>query len=190
MNILIMAAILIGGFLIINFWLFVSKRFSPIPFYPTNKKDLRMIVDTLLSSPNNTNGIIVDLGAGTGTVIFAAAQEAHRRKLDISFLAIEIHPLLTVIMQIRRLFHPYKKNVTILRDDMFTYDFSKLKTKDSRPTTIYLYVGPFVMERLKKKLRELPKKTMIISYMYAIPGWERKRNKIKTGVHPFYIYTL
>ena len=190
MGIILLLIVLVVLFVVVNFWLFFSKTFSPIPFYPTNAKDLRMIVDTLLSSTDNTNGIIVDLGAGTGTVIFAAAHETYRRKLNISFLAVEIHPLLVFIMNIRRLFHPYRKSITITRADMFKYDFSRPQTHNSQLMTIYLYVGPFVMERLKKKLGRLPPKTTIISYMYAILGWERKLTGTKTNINPLYIYAL
>ena len=46
--------------------------------------------------------IIIDLGAGTGTVIFAAAHEAHKRGLNTHFVAIEINFILTAIMHIKK----------------------------------------------------------------------------------------
>lgn len=198
-------AILVICFVIIlvvvyNFLYFILPSLSPIPFFPTNKKDLSLIIKTLLpttSCQSPTTNLIVDLGAGTGTVIFPAAYQTFQQKLKTKFTAIEIHPLLILIMHLRRLFHPNKKNIKIVRNDIFKINYLSLITNHQPPitncqpsTTLYLYVGPFVIERLKQKLIQLPKNTAIISYMYKIPEWENKLLEVKKGVNNLFIYQL
>ncbi len=65
-----------------------SSTFSPIPFFPTNRKDIPLIIDAMNLSNNQ---IVFDLGAGSGRVIFAAARKAHELGLDTKFVAIDIN---------------------------------------------------------------------------------------------------
>jgi hypothetical protein len=235
---------------IVNIIYFLSRRLSPIPYFPTNKKDLSLIVATLLSNSlldknkssnqiQDTSNIIIDLGAGTGTVIFPAALEAYKRevlplkiaggptprrfapgaiaggdavpfrsfseggregqalikietsqKITTQFYAVEIHPLLIFIMHLKHLFHPNRKNIHILRTNLFNLNFSNLTIKQFNNITIYLYVGPFVMQRLKPVLQSFPKGIRIVSYMYEIPGWEKYLKEVRTGEKKLYCYEL
>lgn len=191
-------------FFIFNFLYFILPSLSPVPFFPSNKKDLPLISEILLGA--NKRSVIIDLGAGTGTVIFAAALAAFRQKLALHFLAVEIHPLLVLIMLIRRLFHPNKENIFVIKEDMLKMDYptiinpkSKIinskqfqnpKSAPLNHLTVYLYVGHLVIEKIKKKLLTLPKTTTIISYMYDIPHWKRKLVAKKKGLHSLYIYRL
>lgn len=227
--------ILIFLFFIFNILYFILPSLSPIPFFPTNKKDLSLIVSLLLSDellrkkqkkksnvksqPRLNRGqmsnAVVDLGAGTGTVIFASAGSDAAATAQINykkqyfrpsrgqstpprwrllskqpkFIAVEIHPLLIFIMHLRRLFHPNGKNIKIIRSDIFKMNINKT-IEQLNNLTIYIYVGPFVMDRLIPRLQTLPKGTRIVSYMYEIPGWEKKLVKIVTGVNKIYIYQL
>lgn len=161
-----------------------------------------MIVKTLLG--NRSHDVIVDLGAGTGTVIFPLAERAHEDKLRTRFIGVEIHPLLVLIMQIKRLFHPNKKNISVVRQDMLKANFKKFIKKsqstihldlvgvNNKPPAImiYLYIGNKVIEQLKKQFTLLPRNTIIVSYMYAIPGWEKRLTKTVKGIHPLYLYFI
>lgn len=222
-------------FLIINIIYFISRTLSPIPFFPTNKKDLPLIITSLLSTHSqHKKSVIIDLGAGTGTVIFPAAEEAYKRQRAFSlksaggapgggpagftlnkvkekrwdegatgpaqiesseksttqFIAVEIHPLLIFIMHLRRLLHPNRKNIHIIRADIFNTDLKKNLTLNFKFLTLYLYVGPFVMSRLKPVLKSFPARTRIVSYMYEIPGWDKKLIKTRKGVKKLYVYLL
>lgn len=202
-------------FLVFNILYFILPSLSPIPFYPTNKKDLPKIAAILLNLRVSILGdpqpqtlariggkmrqapqIIVDLGAGTGTVIFAAARIYSRNKKQVTsnkFIAVEIHPLLIAIMHLKRLFHPARDNIKIIRADIFKIDFQKFikqVTRNQSQVTIYIYVGPFVMPRLIPRLATLPTHTRIVSYMYEVPGWEKKIIKTVTGVNKIYEYEI
>lgn len=190
---------------------FLLPSLAPIPFFPTNAKDMDMIIKSLLDNQyevshmkyeaskskkiRNTKYLIpntiIDLGAGTGTVIFAAAHAAYNHHLPTNFIAVEIHPLLVSMMYIRRFFHPNKKNIHIMRSDIFKINYKQMFQASSFKSqiTIYIYVGLFVMDRLKKSFVNLPKGTRIVSYMYAIPKWEKKLIAETKGIqHDLYEY--
>ncbi len=225
--------------IIITLAYFISPTLSPVPFFPTQKADLEMIVSALLSSKAQIRNskveirnsqIIYDLGAGTGTVIFALAQEAyesrHRKSglknVDLSiwharqslrnlknktymsllhmrkdsfenqnvskFVAIEIHPTLFLWMQLRRLFHPNRNNISIIRADMFKFDLNKLTTDNLQPTIVYLYVDKNSLSRLKPNLLKLPKNSQIFTYMYPLP--DLKPNKTYQGRNQLFEYVI
>ena len=174
-------------------WSFTSRRFSPIPYFPTNRKDISLIVKSLLNKKSRVPSFkfqVIDLGAGTGTVIFPTALEAYNKKLPIKFVAIEIHPLLIFILHLKRLFHPNKNNIKIIRADIFNMDFNNLlsSTLHPPPSIFYLYVGREALRRLKEQLSKLPAGTRIISYMYPIEG--KKADVELSGVHKIYSYKV
>lgn len=68
---LVLAAIVI--FVIL---LFSSPRLSPIPYFPSNNKDMDLIVKALGLKNNQT---VIDLGAGDGVVILEAAKKASKK---------------------------------------------------------------------------------------------------------------
>lgn len=150
------------------------------------------IHNTLYSMPHT----VIDLGAGTGTIIFRAADEAFNQNLSTKFVAVEIHPTLVFWMQLRRLFHPNRKNIRILRTDMFKFDeylVSSIKYKglgksNLEPVTIYLYVDRGSLARLKPKLLKLPEASRILTYMYPLP--ELKPFKTHQGKHKLFEYNI
>src|SRR5687767_4357361 len=136
--------------LLIIIALFAFPSLSPIPYFPSNKKDFNKII-AALNLKNKQK--IIDLGAGDGVVIFEAAQEAYEKKLDTQFVAVEINPVLLLIMHVRRFFHKNKKNILILKHDLFTF-----KTKnDSQEIVFYLYVSPWFLEKIFKHLKSTVK---------------------------------
>ena len=81
--------------ILLIFFYFFSSKVSPIPYFPTNKADLDKIIKAL---DMKKNGVILDLGAGDGTIIFAAATKAYQDKLNTYFIAIDINPILIAFM--------------------------------------------------------------------------------------------
>lgn len=140
--------------IVLNLYFFLSRSFSPIPYFPTNKNDLDLIIETCELKKED---VVYDLGAGTGTFVFRAVQT----KPDVQFKALEIHPTLVLIMWVKRLFLPNKAQIQILWQDLF-------KTNIGDATKIYLYVGPYVMQRIMQKIfNDKPKNLKrIVSYMY------------------------
>jgi len=179
----------IALFMLFCLFLFSSPRLSPIPYFPTNKKDIPLIIKAFELKNNQT---IIDLGAGDGIVIFEAAKNSFLQKLNTEFVAIEINPILILVLHLRRFFHPNRKNIKIIWGDMFRTDLkdqrSKIKvtTQNSKFITFYIYISPWLIEKLIKNLKLKIKNFHVVSYFYEIKN--RKPKKILSGQHKVFIY--
>lgn len=170
-------------------FLFSSKILSPIPYFPSQPVDMPLIIKALSLKNNQT---VFDLGAGNGIVIFKAAQQSYRQKLNTKFVAVEINPVLILILYLRRLFHPNRKNIKIIHDDIFKMDFSELTMKQLNNVTIYLYISPWFLEKtienyLSTEALAKADKLKFVSYMYPIKSL-MKNEKIIQGKNKIFIY--
>lgn len=103
---------------------------------------------------------LFDLGAGTGTLLFRAADEG-----GIDVTGFEIEPIRFVVLKLRRGRRASKDRIHLERCDFFRRSF-----KDATVVTTFLWPG--AMERLKTKFREeLPPGARVISYYHPIKGW-------------------
>lgn len=164
--------------------LFAFPQFSPVPYFPSNMKDKKNILQGLALKNNQT---IIDLGAGDGVVIFEAAYESHKQKLNTRFIALEINPILISIMYIKWLFYPNRKNIKIVWGDMFKIEFRKLLTFDYRLLTFYLYISPWLIEKVISHIRQQLPYAKFVSYYYPILSM-KKKEIILTGVHSTHLY--
>lgn len=178
---LLLAAISIILFIILFF--FASPKLSPIPYFPSNKKDLDLILKTL---GLKSNQVIIDLGAGSGFIIFEAAKLTQEKKLNTQFIAVEINPILYLILRFRRFFHKNKKSIKIIYGNMFSMNYSKIFPKHKSQITFYLYISPWFLKKAIEAIQKYRKDFYIISYMYAIPN-RREVRKIK-GKNDIYVY--
>jgi len=189
--------------IIIVILLFASPNLSPIPYYPSNKKDMPLIIKALNLKNNQ---VIYDLGAGDGVVIFKAAKEALSKKLNTVFVAVEINPVLILILQLQRFFHPNKKNIRIVWGDMFKINLksqiSNLKSKSQNlklnkaitikqysNITIYLYISPWLIEKTLSIIKKQFTKFNIVSYFYPVRSL-KNNEKIVRGVKNIYVYEV
>jgi len=113
---------------------FVSPKLSPIPYFPTAKTDIGQIKKTLKLKKGD---VCYDLGAGNGRVVFALASA------KIKVVAVESNPYLVALMLVRKLFHPFGKQIKIVWQDLF-------RTNLQEATYIYLFVGPFLVDSIFK----------------------------------------
>jgi 16S rRNA A1518/A1519 N6-dimethyltransferase RsmA/KsgA/DIM1 with predicted DNA glycosylase/AP lyase activity len=180
MNVFFIFIILFSLLIIILF--FSSPKLSPIPYFPSNKKDLPLIIKALNLKNNQ---VVFDLGAGDGIVIFEAAKKAFEKKLNTKFFAVEINPILILIMWLRWLFHPNKKNIKIVCDDIFKIDFTSYKLQ-ATSYKFYLYLSPWYLEKIIKNLRLKIKNFTLVSYFYPVPKMQVK--KIFQGKNKVFTY--
>lgn len=150
--------------------LFSSKTFSPIPYFPTQKIDLPKIVKSLKLNNNQT---IVDLGAGDGIVIFEAAKKSYLDGLNTKFVAVEINPILIIILYLRRLFHPNQKNIKIVYGDMFSIDFKNFINFNNF-LTFYIYISPWFLKKTLSNIKNQISKFKVVSYMYPLKNFNNK----------------
>jgi len=171
--------------IIVIILIFSSPKLSPIPYYPTNKHDLPLIIKALKLKNNQT---VVDLGAGDGFVIFTAAKEAYERKLKTRFVAIEINPVLILIMNIKRFFHPNRKNIKIIHGNMFKPDFMNF-INFKNFITVYLYISPWFIERVIENWKLKIENFSVVSYMYPVKSL-KKKEKIIRGKNSIFVYNF
>lgn len=175
--------------LLLIIFIFASPKLSPIPYYPSNKKDKELILKAINIKNKD---ILIDLGAGDGWIIFESAKQAYDEDIKATFIAVDINPILIFIMQIKRLFHLNKKNILILQGDFFSQIFwNKLKNKLKKQNNIskfilYLYISPRLMRRTKEIIDSNLKKTKIITYLYPLD--RIKPNNILQGEKKIFIY--
>lgn len=179
---LIIVSFFIGVILVIIF-LFSSKTLSPIPYFPSNRKDLPLIIKAL---DLKNNQAVFDLGAGDGIVIFEAAKKAFEKNLNTKFYAIEINPVLLLIMSIKRFFHPNKKNIKIVFDDIFKINIKKFLNFDFSFLTFYIYISPWYIDKVIKNLNSEIKNFSVVSYFYPIPN--KKEEGIIKGKNKIFVY--
>ncbi len=165
-------------------FLFSSPKLSPIPYFPSQPVDLPFIVKALNLKNNQT---VFDLGAGDGIVVFEAAKSSYRQKLNTKFTAVEINPVLILILHLRRLFHPNRKNIRIVCNDIFTMDFNSLTMKQFNNVTIYLYISPWFLEKTLKNIQHKISNFSVVSYMYPVKSLKKKQ-KIIRGKNKIFIY--
>lgn len=181
--------------------IFSFPKFSPIPYFPTSKKDLPLIIKALGLKNNH---VVIDLGAGDGRVIFAVANEAFQKRLTAFFFAIEINPLLIFIMNLRRLLHPNRKNIKIIWGNIFKIDKIKELTVNSSlktnsiffnvaSVTFYLYLSPWFLETIVKKIKKSQLKVKnfsLVSYFYPIKSLKKQEKIIKGKRHNVFVYKI
>jgi hypothetical protein len=163
--------------------LFAFPVFSPVPYYPSNIRDMEKIL-RFLGLKNNQ--VVVDLGAGDGLVIFEAAELALKRKLNTEFVAVEINPILFLLLLYRRLHHPNAKQIRIVFGNMFTMNHKSILPPHRTEKVYYLYISPWLLEKTVKAITETVRDFYVVSYMYAVP--EIRCMKKEKGVHTIYRY--
>lgn len=187
--------IILFVFLFIIIALFAFPVFSPIPYFPSNRKDLKLIIQSLNLKNNQT---IIDLGAGDGIVIFEAAKESFKRKLNTKFIAVDINPVLLCILLTRKLLHPNRKNIKVMYGNMFSMDFNSLtrepvntgkKLSSVNSLTFYVYISPWHLEKTISNIKKRIRCFSVVSYMYPIKSL-RRIEKIIHGKNQIYIYPV
>jgi len=172
-------------FIIIIIFIFSSKTLSPIPYFPSQPVDLPKIIKALNLKNNQT---VIDLGAGDGIVIFEAAKSSYHKKLNTKFIAVEINPVLIFILHLRRLFHPNKKNIKIVMDDIFKMNFDKFLTFNFSLLTFYLYISPWFIEKVLSNIKDQGSKIYsVVSYMYPVKSLKNKERIIQ-GKNSIFVY--
>lgn len=164
-------------------FLFSSPKLSPIPYFPSQPVDLPHIVKALNLKNNQT---VFDLGAGDGIVIFTAAKSSFQRKLNTKFVAVEINPVLILILHLRRLFHSNRKNIKIIRGDIFRFNFTNF-INFKNFITIYLYISPWYLKKTISNIKNQTPKFSIVSYMYPIKSLTNNKEIIQ-GKNKIFVY--
>jgi len=120
--------------------------------------------------------VVYDLGAGTGSVVFAAARAGARRVVGV-----EIEPLRVLILRCRRRLYPHPETIEIRRANLFRMPLDGA-------TVVVAFLWPSAMERLGEGWKgSLPDGLRIVSHFHPIPGWTP--TTVDPG-HRLYLYVV
>ena len=148
-----------------------------VPFVPTPRPIVRRMLSLAETKPGDR---LVDLGAGDGRIVIAAANEFGAKALGV-----ELHPDRYAI--IRNSVPSLKPNLEVLRQNFF-------KTDLSNADVVTMYLLPSVNEALRKKLeRELHSGARVVTHDFSIPDWTPSRVELiqgPLGLHALYLYKI
>lgn len=136
-------------------WFSFKNGISPTP---TSLKVKRAFLHSL---PQHLEGIILELGAGWGSLAFPLAKQYP----ECTVIAYENSWMPYFFCKLRNFFRPYS-NLKIVYGDLFDASLWNV-------TLIVCYLYPGAMKKLKQKLeREADYETIIASHTFAIIGWK------------------
>jgi len=138
------------------------------PYLPTHQRQLKLALDLADLKPDQ---LLLDLGAGDGRLLKAAAQRGWRAT------GYELNPFLVLWcwLSLRR----YRSQTnTIWRDFLRT-------SWPADTTAVYIFGSRPVMRRLAIKLMVWPTPLRLVSYGFELPG---HKHEIKSG--GFFVYDL
>lgn len=114
---------------------------------------------------------VVDLGAGTGALVFLSARQGAR------VTGVEAEPLRFLLLRFRRATSPDRDRVEILRENMFDFPLQDA-------TVVLMFLWPGAMTKLKPKLeQELVPGARVVSYWHPVPGWTPVKEDPKHRVY-------
>lgn len=163
--------VVLGLFLLagaIAYFVFASFVFGA-GYQPTP----RAVVESMLSLAELRPGeSLIDLGAGTGAIVFRAAR--HHGAMAVG---VEVEPLRVAILRGRRWVGGPRDRVRIQWGNLFGTDL-----RGASVVTCFLWPG--AMEKLRSKFeRELPEGARVVSYWHAMPGWTPDRTVPRLRVY-------
>jgi hypothetical protein len=130
------------------------------PWVPTRKKDAERIIELVKKYHHTNDGILYELGSGTGFISRQLAKSLNKKVVGIEL----VFPLFFYSFLLNFF---SKTRAVFLWKDFFREDISNA-------CLIYLFGTPKPLAgKLKEKFeKECKDGVIIISYVFEIPGWE------------------
>jgi len=124
------------------------------PFYPSQNKHLKGLLDGLKINPKDKKLKFVDIGSGDGRVVIWAAKQGFKAT------GIELNPFLTLISRLKSFIFRLGKNAKFINGNFYNQDYSEYDV-------VYLYIYREHMNKLKEKLfEELEPGSVIVSNIF------------------------
>lgn len=152
----------------ILYFVFASFLFGA-GYQPTPRRVVDRMLEFAQVGPEDR---IVDLGAGTGAIIFRASREHAAQAVGV-----EIEPLRVLVLWLRA--RRTQGRVTVRWGNLFGQDLS-------RATVVAVFLWPEAMRRLRPIFEsQLPVGARIVSYYHPLPDWpvERQDDALKVYLY-------
>lgn len=143
------------------------------PYAPTRRKSIRKVFKALGVGAGD---VVVDLGAGDGSVVIEAARMGARA------YGYELSPILLFVSWFRAAFEP--------RASIRAGNFYKQDISDA--TIVFVFLLPAAMPRLKKYLtsQSVPGAKYLIAYAFPLTDIAPLKTIKESRVLPMYVYNL
>ena len=153
---LIVPALVLLVLAVVAYFVFASF-FYGAGYQPTPRRVVERMLELAEVGPSDR---LVDLGAGTGAILFRAA-----RVRGAEAVGVEVEPIRVLILRLRRRLGPARERITVDWGDLFRRDY--------RTTTVVTaFLWPDAMRRLRPILEEqLAPGARVVSYYHPVPGW-------------------
>jgi len=166
-----LTALLLGALIVLvagtMYFVFASFVFGA-GYQPTPRRSVEAMLELARVGAGDT---VIDLGAGTGAVVFRAAE-----RLGARVVAVEVEPLRVLILRLRRRLSPARDRITIVWGDLFRRDF-----RDASVVALFLWPG--AMERLRPILdAQLRPGARVVSHYHPFVGAQPTANDPGTKV--------
>jgi SAM-dependent methyltransferase len=141
---------------VVAYFLYASFAFGA-GYQPTPARVVRRMLDLAEVHPGDT---LVDLGAGTGAIVFAAARQYGARVVGV-----EVEPLRVWILRLRLWWGGPRDRVSFVWGNLFEVDLHEAQI-------VAVFLWPGAMERLKPRLEsQLRPGARVVSHWHQVPGW-------------------
>lgn len=135
------------------------------PYLPTPKEAVALALDMAAVGPGD---VLVDVGAGDGRVVIAAAARGARA------VGVELSPFLFAVAALR---------VWLARSRGTVRFGDALRADVSRATVLFLFLTPRTQPRIVRALASRVRPgTRILTYAFPIVGWRPDREE-RTAAH-------
>jgi len=162
------AIILLVAAIAAAYFVFASFAFGA-GYQPTPRASVETMLRLAELGPQDT---LIDLGAGTGAIVFRAARVYRARVLGV-----EVEPIRVLILRLRRVLGPFSDRVTIRWGSFFGLDFRSA-------TVVTAFLWPGAMARLRPKFEaELSDGARVVSHCHPIVGWNASAFDPETKVY-------
>lgn len=137
--------------------IFYGIRLGITPM-PSSRKAIATFIDLI---PDNTDGKIVDLGSGWGSLAYPISKQFPEAEV----FGYELSPIPWLYSRLKGLFVP-RPNLTLHRKSVFDADLTDVDV-------VVVYLHPAAMRKLGPKFeRELRPGTLVLSNTFAVPTWK------------------
>jgi precorrin-6B methylase 2 len=139
----------------------VGQAGKDVVWVPTPQALVEKMLDMAKVTPQD---YVIDLGSGDGRTVITAA------KRGATALGVEYNPDMVALSQFNAKEAGVTAKATIVRGDIFEYDFSKANV-------ITMFLLPSINMKLRPKLLDMPPGTRIVTNSFTMEDWEADQSE-------------
>ena len=143
----------------------VGQAGKDVVWVPTPDALVEKMLDMAKVTPRD---VVIDLGSGDGRTVIAAA------KRGATAIGVEYNPDMVVLSQANVKSAGVTDHATIVRGDIFEYDFSKA-------IVLTMFLLPTINMKLRPKILDMPPGTRIVSNSFTMDDWKPDQTETASG---------